>query len=162
MAKNIIYSTEVSNADISEVKKYYRGNITDDKAFEIAYENKANDFDDLVANCRYIKTNGCPIICIADLGLWNGRHSGHKLLGNTLDTCFTMLNGNYTAEWYLENRNLKCTQCHHDGTNYLLFRQFKPNVTQSQIDNFCRKIYNGKVTSADITKYTESLGKYFK
>lgn len=162
MSRNIIYSTEVSNADIAEVKKYYGGNITDDKAFELAYENKANDFDDLVINCKYIKTNGSPIICIANLGLWNGRRDGYKVLGSTIDSCFTMLNGNYEAEWYLKNGNLRCTQRHHDGTNYLLFRQFKPNVTQSQIDNFCQKVYNGVLTEADITRYTEGLGKYFR
>ena len=38
----------------------------------------------------------------------------------------------------------------------------KPEITSDQLDNFCWKLYNGKATSKDITKYTRAIGKRVK
>ena len=48
---------------------------------------------------------------------------------------------------------------HHDGTNYVLYREWKDNITDAQKANFENAIYHGILTSKDITRYTKSLGK---
>ena len=39
----------------------------------------------------------------------------------------------------------------------MIFRMFKEGLSQEQKDNFLNKIYNGKATKKDITRYTKSL-----
>ena len=45
-----------------------------------------------------------------------------------------------------------------DGRNYYLYRVYKDNATESQIENLKAKIYEGKATRADITRVTRRLG----
>lgn len=109
-----------------------------------------------------IPTEG-RIICIADIGLWNGRRSGYKLYSHNIGECLYLTQDCDYGEFYVdEHNNLRSRQSHHDGTHYLLFREFKPEITSDQADNFCYKIYNGKATAKDITRYTRSLGKRIK
>lgn len=109
-----------------------------------------------------IDTEG-RIICIADIGLWNGRRSGYKLYDHNIGECLYLTQECDYGEFYVDERNNLCSrQSHHDGTHYLLFREFKPEITIRQADNFCRKIYNSKATAKDITRYTRSLGKRIK
>lgn len=60
-----------------------------------------------------------PIIVIGDLGLWNGRRSGYKMIdsGNIKDCLFS--DTDYT-EWYVDKYgDLRADAVHHDGTNHL-------------------------------------------
>ena len=98
------------------------------------------------------------IIAIADLGRWNGRFSGYKVIesGNIKDCLYSDCDMN---EWYVDkNGDFRCNAIHHDGTNYYLYRTFKDGITDYQIENFKDKIYNGKATWADITRITRRLG----
>lgn len=62
-------------------------------------------------------------------------------------------------EWYVDKLgDLRCEAVHHDGTNYYLYRVFKDNVSEEQIENLKWKIYCGKATRADITRVTKRLG----
>ena len=99
-----------------------------------------------------------PIIVIADLGLWNGRRMGYKDIegGNIRDCLYA--DTDY-ATWYVDHLgDLRCDAVHHDGTNFYLYRAFKPGVSKSQMENLKEKIYHGKVTRADITRVTMRLG----
>ena len=99
-----------------------------------------------------------PIIIIAVLGLWNGRVSGYKEIesGNIAD-CLTRQQDYDT--WYVdEEGDLRCDSVHHDGTNRLLYRVFKDDVSEEQMDDLKEKIYEGKVTQADIDAVTRRLG----
>ena len=99
-----------------------------------------------------------PIIVIGDLGRWNGRVMGYKMVdsGNIKDCLYA--DTDYT-EWYVdEYGDLRANAVHHDGTNHYLYRVFKDGVTDTQIENLQDKIYNGKVTRADITRVTKRLG----
>lgn len=99
-----------------------------------------------------------PIIVIADLGLWNGRFSGYKIIpsGNIRDCLYSDTDA---AKWYLDELgDLRCDACHHDGTNYYLYRVFKEDSSDIQRENLQEKIYNGTVTRADITRITKRLG----
>ncbi len=98
------------------------------------------------------------IIAIADLGRWNGKFSGYKVIksGNIKDCLYSDCDMN---EWYVDkNGDFRCRAVHHDGTNYYLYRTFKDYATDYQIENFKNKIYNSKVTRADITRITKRLG----
>lgn len=100
-----------------------------------------------------------PILCIADLGLWNGRKLGYKVIqsGNIRD-CLCAI-GDYT-EWYVDNSgNFRCTDIHHDGTNYYEYRTWKPNVSCERRQNLLRKICNGTATRKDITRVTTGIGR---
>ena len=99
-----------------------------------------------------------PIIAIGDLGRWNGRVTGYKMIdsGNITDCLYS--DTDYT-EWYVDkNGDLRANAVHHDGTNHYLYRVFKDGVTDTQIENLQDKIYNGKATRADITRVTKRLG----
>ena len=99
-----------------------------------------------------------PIIVIGDLGRWNGRVTGYKMIdsGNIKDCLYS--DTDYT-EWYVDKYgDLRANAVHHDGTNHYLYRVFKDGVTDTQIENLQDKIYNGKATRADITRVTKRLG----
>ena len=99
-----------------------------------------------------------PIIVIGDLGRWNGRVTGYKMIdsGNIKDCLYS--DTDYT-EWYVDKYgDLRANAVHHDGANCYLYRVFKDGVTDTQIENLQDKIYNGKATRADITRVTKRLG----
>ena len=97
------------------------------------------------------------IICIANLGLWNGKKSGYKILSDNLNNIFDVCE-DYN-EFFIDNYDVKAKCTHHDGTNYYTFREIKQDVN---IDILTDKIYNGNFTQKDITRYTKSLKPYLK
>ena len=99
-----------------------------------------------------------PIIVIGDLGRWNGRVMGYKMIdsGNIKDCLYS--DTDYT-EWYVDKYgDFRADAFHHDGTNHYLYRVFKDGVSETQIENLQEKIYCGKATRADITRVTKRLG----
>ena len=66
------------------------------------------------------KVNG-RILVIVDLGLWNGRRQGYKILDNTISNILYDRDAEYIA-WYGDGYNIKATASHHDGTNYYEYR----------------------------------------
>ena len=99
-----------------------------------------------------------PIIVIGDLGRWNGRVTGYKMIDSGNITNCLYSDTDYT-EWYVDKYgDLRANAVHHDGTNHYLYRVFKDGVTDTQIENLQDKIYNGKATRADITRVTKRLG----
>ena len=102
-----------------------------------------------------IKTDG-RILIIADLGLWNGRRQGYKILGTKVsDILYDMAD---YIEWYGDGHNIKATAAHHDGTNYYEYRVIRED---RNIDNLFDAIYNGEnITRKKLNYYTKSLYSY--
>lgn len=98
------------------------------------------------------------ILIIADLGLWNGRKSGYKIIKNNLKEILYSATGDYYHLYY-DGFNVCARDSHHDGVNYYTFREIKSGVN---IDNLLDKIYSGIATQADINRYTKSLRPYVK
>lgn len=99
-----------------------------------------------------------PIIIIGDIGSWNGRFSGYKMVdsGNISD-CF--YSDTDMTEWYVDNYgDLRATAIHHDGRNYYLYRVFKDNVSGTQIENLQNKTCQNRVLRRDITRITKRIG----
>lgn len=99
-----------------------------------------------------------PIIIIGELGLWDGKRIGYKMIpsGNIKDCLYA--DTDY-VEWYVDEAgDLRADAYHHDGTNHYLYRVFKDDLSETKIENFKEKVYQGTVTKADITKATVRLG----
>lgn len=100
------------------------------------------------------------ILVIADLGFWDGRCSAYREIhaDKISDCLYTDCDTDY-ATWYLDNRgDFCCDQIHHDGTNHLCYRAYKPNMTEAQKENLKAKLYMDTATRADITRVTQRLG----
>ncbi len=98
------------------------------------------------------------ILVFADLGLWNGRKTGYKVIesGNIKD-CFNSTCDN--NEWYVDDKgDLRCTAIHHDGTNHYLYRVVRDNVLYDDFQDLLDLIYDGKATEKDVIACTERLG----
>lgn len=162
--KRVLWSSYAGSSDDwkESFYEYIEANELDiDPNDEYALEDYIQEsnsiyLDDLRSNLNIKLDN--PIIVIANLGLWNGRHAGYKLInsGNIKD-CFHS-NCDY-AEWAVDGYgNLVSKQSHHDGTNYLVYRELKEGLSEKQIDNFLEKIYHNAFSGRDISRYTRKIG----
>ena len=132
--------------------------LSEDDRMALMYEINSDYLDDERANLNI--QLGQPILIIADLGLWTGRRIGYKEIesGNIRDCLYSDRDIEYST-WFVDKLgDLRCEAIHHDGTNYLLYRTYKPGVRESQIDLLKEKLYYGKATRADITRITRRLG----
>ena len=112
-------------------------------------------FQDEVVNLN-IKTDN-KIIAIANLGLWNGRKKGYKILSNNVNSILGGFGCDY-IEIYADRYNIKFKGYHHDGQNYIEFREIKDNVN---IDNLFNDIYEGKpISRQKLNYYTKSIRHY--
>jgi hypothetical protein len=130
--------------------------ISEDELYQMMYESNDEYLIDERANLNIQLSQ--PIIVIGDLGRWNGRVMGYKMIdsGNIGDCLYS---DTEMTEWYVDKYgDLRADAIHHDGTNHYLYRAFKDNVSDEQIEKLQDKIYFGKATRADITRVTKRLG----
>lgn len=98
------------------------------------------------------------IIVIADLGRWNGRFPGYKVIesGKISDCLYS--DCDYT-EWYVDREGeFRCTAIHHDGTNRYLYRKFKPDATEEDREDLLARLYDGDCEKVLLDHLTEKLG----
>ena len=96
--------------------------LSEDERMALMYEINSDYLDDERANLNI--QLGQPILVIADLGLWTGRHIGYKEIesGNIRDCLYSDRDIEYST-WFVDKLgDLRCEAVHHDGTNYLLYR----------------------------------------
>lgn len=134
--------------------------VDDDELMEDMYELNSYYLEDEQMNLN-IKTEG-RIVAIADIGLWDGRRMGYKLYDHNISDCLTFFNDCAFADFWVDRYDFRCKQSHHDGMHCCTFREIKPNLSSDQADNFLWKVYTGKATQKDITRYTRSLAPYIK
>ena len=133
-------------------------NITEEKITDEVYFQIDMNFNDETSNLDK-KLNG-RILAIADMGLWNGRRTGYKILGNNLNEVLTCGIGCDDKEIYCDGFNVKAKGYHHDGTNYVEFREIRED---RNIENLTDKLYSGMpVTRKEINYYTKSLLPHVK
>ena len=89
---------------------------------------------------------------------WHGRTQAYKIISRNIADCFDV--GDDYNEYYCDAYDFKAKGIHHDGTNYYTFRVWKEGLTDEQKENFLDKMYHGKATTKDITRYTSSLRPY--
>ena len=155
--KHVIWSDiDLDLDDWRESLEELYPNYPEDELYDIMCKSNAENLYDERANLNIQLSR--PILVIADLGLWNGRRCGYKDIesGNIKDCLYSEMDRN---EWYVDkNGDLKCTAIHHDGTNHYLYRVYKDNVSDEQIENLKEKLYYGTATRRDITRITQRLG----
>ena len=131
-------------------------NITEETITDEVYFQIDQNFEDEQSNL-YRKLDG-RILCIANLGLWNGRRAGYKILGNNLSEVLTCGIGCDEKEVYCDAYNVYAHGYHHDGSNSVEFREIRED---KNIDVLLDKLYNNEeVTRKEINRYTKSLRSY--
>ena len=138
-----------------DLAEQYPG-LPDSELYEIMKETNAEYLLDERRNLDI--TLSRPILIIADIGRWDGRLFGYKEIksGNIKDCLYSDCD---YATWFVDRLgDLRCDAVHHDATNHYLYRVYKDNATEAQIDNLKNKIYNNKVTRNDIVRVTKRLG----
>ena len=148
--RNLDYEDWKSNEEFSHPE------MSEDERIKCFYEG-VNDFLSDERDNLDIQLSR-EIIIVADLGLWNGRKSGYKMIdsGNIRDCLYSDCD---TNEWYVDTKgDMRCIANHHDGTNHYLYRAIKGNATDAQVERLQNLIYSGRATRADITRVTERLG----
>lgn len=96
------------------------------------------------------------LIAIADLGFWNGRKIGVKVLKDNLNSIFDVLNGYDAVEFYADRYNIHASLSHHDGTHYITFRC----VDAKDIDKLEDKALDGSLTYEYAMRKTKSIVKH--
>ena len=160
--EHIIWSnTDINVADYAAFLQEEYPEVTDpDKQYELCCALNDDYLDYERANLSVVLPN--PIICIADIGLWNGRCMGYKLLesGNIAD-CLWDPECDY-CEWYVDRYNDLCfSGVHHDGTNHYLYRELR-DLSDKQMENFLEKLRAGRLTRCDINRYTTNIGSHIQ
>lgn len=153
--KKIIWTNDVCLEDYED---YFRkeGIVDEEEKIKKMYLLNELDFEAEMMNLD-IELPG-KILVIASLGLWNGRRSGYKIMGNNLNEILTASIGDL-YEVYFDGHNIKAKDVHHDGTNYYEFRLIR---NDRNINILLEKIYNDDFSRQDINNYTRSLAPYIR
>ena len=131
---------------------------TEENVMQEIYDHIDMYFDDEKSNLFKILDG--RILCIADMGLWNGRRSGYKILGNNLNEILTTGIGCDEKEIYCDAYNVYAQGYHHDGRNHVEFREIRED---RNIENLLDKIFsNQSISRREINYYTKSLNPYIK
>lgn len=155
--KHIIWSSFCDYEDWKDDLEEQYPDLSENERHMLMYELNSDYLEDERTNLNIRLPE--EIICIADLGLWNGRRSGYKVIrsGNIADCLYSQ----YEPTWYVDQYgNLRCDDVHHDGTNHYLYRMWKSGLSEYQKENFLLKIYEGTVTASDISHYTQRIGNH--
>lgn len=132
--------------------------LNDNELLQRIYEDISLFYDDEKELLN--KTIDNKILCIASMGLWNGRKTGYKILENyNLNEILQSFSCD-EFKIYCDNYNIFFEGYHHDGKNYIEFREIK---NMDNIDNLLNKIYNNETISRSlINYYTKPMTHYIK
>ena len=128
---------------------------------QIGYDTRSGHIKGNLEYCEEVKGT---ILCIGELGLWNGtQHTAAVIKGHSVADCIacrtrSALDNEYFVE--KDTGELKQYDHHHDGTNTFTYREVKASVSDEELDNLIDKIRKGTATEADINKLTKPMGAY--
>jgi len=154
MKKHLIWKSEIDLEDyedyFKEVEQEQGIELNDSQKWALADDDNVQNYYCEVANLNNANLpHDGQIIAIADIGLWNGRRVGYKLINQLSDILDC---GSDDREVYTDGKNVRATSYGHDGTTDVIFRQLKPN---RNLDNLCDKLYNSR-NMAEANKYIRS------
>jgi hypothetical protein len=162
--KHTIFNSDSTAFDFEEMRKEISENndvpvedISDEAVWDYISHSVENWYDDERLNLNQELDNF--VICIADLGLWNGRKSAYKLLGKNLNSILYNTGDSY--EVYVEDGEVMARDSHHDGTNYYNWRVLKSGLSNVKVNDLLDSIVEGDAEEK-IRKYTKSLAPYVK
>lgn len=155
-SRHVIWSNDLDYDDWKDYLEEQYPELSENERIVLMYEINDEYLDDERSNLDIQLSR--PILVVGDLGLWNGRRMGYKEIqsGNIRDCLYS--DTDYVT-WFVDrNGDFRCDAIHHDGTNHYLYRVYKDDVSETQIDNLKEKIYYGKATRTDIVRVTRRLG----
>jgi hypothetical protein len=163
MDKHIIWSN--LNLDIDDWRDGYKEWLEINEIDDRDPDNEDDIYNWMVeTNSEYLgdeqmnldKVVDGRILVIADLGLWDGRKSGYKILDTNIKKIFDIGGFDY-AEFFGDGKDIRAKEIHHDGTNYYLYRVIRED---RDIDKLLDAIYDGEeISSQKLNYYTRSLYK---
>ena len=127
MKKKIVWSYDTSNWDRNEAAINYREMYDCDPTdYELDRFIDAENYtcfrcEEHEVNYYECKHGHKHYIVLADIGRWNGRFDGGKVIKGLWQSIYECLE-DYN-EIYQEGKRLKVTAIHHDGTNYFQIRE---------------------------------------
>ena len=136
--------------------KYNKGTVlidfntdTIDEYLYCYYRDREEELEELDSH-----NNSNSYIVIAELGLWNGRKIGYKIINNLTELQF---HDNTTVYTYRGETII--VDSHHDGTNIMIVRKIKNNFDTFDVDDkFYAHFYKNKCVLENlINYYTEKL-----
>lgn len=161
--ERVIFDSEGYTYD--EAKKYLiedQGieNPTDDEIYnEIIECNRIAFKDDRFEFATRDKHIEGTVIVIGNIGRWNGRKDGFRILQGFEDVMDFMTRYE-SFKIYIDRYNIKGIGHHHDGTDYLTFREVHPRYFRDDIEDIFLS-YDGDVDRF-VKNCTRSLRRYTK
>lgn len=156
--KQIIWSSDyyINDNAREEYENSYR-ELCDDDGYRMSDRQWAEVVDGYLSDERMNldQTVDGIIIAFADLGLWQGRRQGYKILGSKINSIFSVSEDD--NEWYGDGFNIRGNLTHHDGTHRILYRVAKD---QEDAERIAEQIYNRRIDEAGFRKRTRSLYPY--
>ena len=160
--KHIIFNSDSTEFDFDETKKEISEinempveDISDEAVWDYIGNSIDNWYEDERANLNKELDNF--VICIADLGLWNGRKSGYRLLNRNLNSILNHNGDSY--EVYVEDGEVRADDSHHDGVNHYVWRVLKKGLSNAKVNDLLESIVEGDAEEK-IKKCTKSLVPY--
>ena len=146
--------TDNYGKEVKVTREEYSKTITEEKLYDECDFNNQIWFED--TQRELCNADRGELVAIADLGRWNGRCSGYKVIKSLPDVLYSNCDD---EELYVDsNGDLHKSESHHDGSNSILYRYWKEGLSDTQKENFLDKIYNGSCSQKDITRYTRKAG----
>lgn len=140
--------------EVKLTREEYGKSLTDEKIYEECRFMDETWFEDEKSELKRVSEG--EVLALADLGGWNGRCPGFKELKSLEEVLCSSCD--YERVYVDSNGDLRKDESHHDGDNFILYRYWKEGLTEQQKENFLAKIYHGKCTRKDITRYTRKAG----
>ena len=150
--KHIIWSSDPDYEDWRGDLEEQYPELSEQERMELMVEQNNDYLDDERCNLNIQLSR--PILLIADIGRWDGRYPGYAEIksGNIRDCLYSEMD---YSTWYVNRLgDLRCDAVHHDGTNHYLYRAYKENVSEAQIDRLKEKLYSGTATRAAVDGHT--------
>lgn len=162
MKKHIIWDSAPDFEDWEDDLRAEHPEADEDELYDIMYETNNNYLDDERLNLGGIKVpNG--IFAVADLGFWFGRRMGvlppGKIPTSVAGCLKSYTDGDSELTIYVdEEGELRIQEAHHDGTNYYLFRAYRPEVTEGQKESLQELVLSGEAYDSRMRRLTYRLG----
>lgn len=158
MKKQIIYTDNYYFDDEARAEEEQMlREVNEDEDFELSDERWAECVSGWLDDerCNLNKEVDGVIIAFANLGFWNGRNQGFRILGSNINEIFSICADH--NEWFGDGYNIRGKMSHHDGSHYVLYRVVKDMETAEKIGD---QIYHHKIDEASFRKKTRSLYPY--
>ena len=150
MKKQIIWTSNYYFDDKArEEYENSQRDILDDEDYTVSDAEWAEVINDYLSDERMNLDRQIDgvVMAFADLGFWNGRRQGYKILGHNVNGIFNVSEDD--NEWYGDGFNIRGSLTHHDGTHYVLYRVVKDIDEAERIGEM---IYNREIDEVGFRK----------